>query len=411
MTTATKSRPSPRSSWELLRPRAQCKQQYPLSSPTPASGPGRTPISVGQAMLPPNSTPGSRTSRLPQEVRAASPSYFGAIIDSTNDPADASDVWHTKSNWPPPTSSIHSTAAPSPKVVPLDLNSQFEIFRQRSESSPFTLSHGSLPQFDVSLSSPEPKSSPGGNITSPPFFAEPHPHAHQQQRQLPALSPMEIDSAYQSQREGSQPLDSPSFFDLPRRQSPANLLAEEHGYKDQSKLLILSDRFPRRSLPNNQLSAPSTANTSTLANSSQRSCTLPTSLEETAMLITAQHLTELLTSKERDLLLLDLRVTPQFTKSRIVGAINLCLPTTLMKRPSFNVQKLEASFQKEEEKQKFRKWKASKYIIVYDTNSSSLNDATTPINTLRKFTNEGWKGEACVLKGLNTITLTEIGTN
>ncbi|KAH0551007.1 hypothetical protein GP486_007633 [Trichoglossum hirsutum] len=397
MTTTAKSRPSPRSSWELLRPRAQCKQQYPLSSPVPASGPGRTPMSVGQAMPPPTSTPASRAPRLPQEVRSASPSYFGAIVDPTNDPVDASDVWHTKGNWSPPTSSIHSTAAPSPKVVPLDPNSQFEIFRQRSESNPFTLSHGGLPQLDANPSSPKPKSSFGGRATSPPAFAEPHLHAHQQQRQLSAVSPMEIDSAYQSQREGSQPSESPSFFDLPRRQSPANLLAEEHCYKDQIKPLLLSDRFLRRSLPHNQLSAPSTAKTT--VNSSQRSYTLPASLEETGVLITVQRLAELLARERDDLLLLDLRVSPQFTKSRIAGAINLCLPTTLMKRPSFNVQKLEASFQKEEEKQKFRKWKTSKYIVVYDVNSLSMNDAATPIHTLRKFTNEGWSGEAYILKG------------
>jgi protein-tyrosine phosphatase len=220
---------------------------------------------------------------------------------------------------------------------------------------------------------------------------------------------MDIDSAYQSQREGSQPLDSPSFFDLPRRQSHENLLVDEHSYMNQNKLLLLDDKFPRRSLPSSQLSAPSTANI--LANSSQRASTMPLSLEETAMLTTAQRLTKLLATEADDLLLLDLRVTPQFVKSRIVGAINLCLPTTLMKRPSFNVQKLEASFPHEEEKQRFRKWKASKYIVVYDANSLNLNDAATPINTLKKFANEGWRGEGYILKGLTTMTLIETGVS
>jgi tyrosine-protein phosphatase 2/3 len=218
---------------------------------------------------------------------------------------------------------------------------------------------------------------------------------------------MEIDLAYQSQREGSHPLDSPSFFDLPRRQSPAGLPAGEHSsIIDRAKLLHLNDRFPRRSLPITQPSASSQV--SSLANSSQRASTLPTSLEETPMLIAPQFLTELLTTDLNDLLLLDLRVNPQFAKSRITGAINLCLPTTLMKRPSFNVQKLEASFQKEEEKQRFRKWRTSKYIVVYDTGSLSLSDAAAPTNTLRKFTNEGWTGGAYILKGLVPITLTRM---
>ncbi|KAH0543673.1 hypothetical protein FGG08_001988 [Glutinoglossum americanum] len=406
MATAAKSRLSPRSSWELSRPHTQFKQQYPVSSSTPVSGPSRTPILVGQTMLPPTSPPSSRASRLPQEVRAPSPSYFGAIVDPTNDPVDTSDIWQARGNWSPPTSSIRSTAAPSPKVVPPDLNSQFEMFRQRSESGSFTLSHGSLPQFVMNSGTPE---LPGEKMTPSSPFAEPHIHAHQQQPQISTISPMEIDSAYQSQREGSQPLDSPSFFDMPRRLSPAGLPADERSYVDQGKYSLLSDRLPRRSLPSSQLSAPSTSNI--LANPSQRASTLPLLLEETAVLITAQRLTELLAAKADDLLLLDLRVTPQFVKSRIVGALNLCLPTTLMKRPSFNVQKLEASFQKEEEKQRFRKWRASKYIVVYDANSSSLNDAATPINTLRKFVNEGWKGEAYILKGLDTVVLIETGVN
>ena len=84
---------------------------------------------------------------------------------------------------------------------------------------------------------------------------------------------------------------------------------------------------------------------------------------------------------------------------------------TLMKRPSFNVQKLEASFQKEEDKQRFRKWKTSKYIVIYDAKSLSLNDAAIPIYTLRKFVNEGWREEAYILKGLTSVALIEADVN
>ncbi|KAI9770021.1 MAG: hypothetical protein M1840_003733 [Geoglossum simile] len=353
-------------------------------------------------MLPPASAPGSRASHLPQDVRPSSPSYFGAIIDPTNDPADTGDVWHTKNNWSPPTSSIRSTAAPSPKVVPMDLCSQFEMFCQRSESSTFSLDRGSLPRFSTSSSSPAPNSSVGGGLTPSSPFTDPYTHTDQQH--IPAISPMEIDSACQSQREGLYPLDSPSFFNIPRRESPAGFPASEHSsIIDRAKLLHLNDRFPRHSLPITQSNSPSPV--SSLANSSKRASTLPPSLEETAVLITPQFLAEILTTDLNDLLLLDLRVNPQFAKSRITGAINLCLPTTLMKRPSFNVQKLEASFQKEEEKQRFRRWRTSKYIVVYDASSLSLNDAAAPINTLRKFTNEGWTGGAYILKGLALITL------
>jgi hypothetical protein len=159
MATAAKSRPPP------PRPRAQCKQQCPVSSPALAGSSSRTPMPVGQAMLPPTSAPSSRASHFSQDVRAPSPSYFGAIVDPTNDPADTGDVRHTKNNWSPPTSSIRSTAAPSPKVVPLDLRSQFEMLRQRSESSTFSLDRSSLPRFSTSSGSPEPNSPVDGKPT------------------------------------------------------------------------------------------------------------------------------------------------------------------------------------------------------------------------------------------------------
>lgn len=101
----------------------------------------------------------------------------------------------------------------------------------------------------------------------------------------------------------------------------------------------------------------------------------------------------------QDLLLLDLRVFPQYSKSRISGAINLCIPTTLLKRSSFNVQKLSETFTKENERAKFAQWKDAKFIIVYDASSAQLKDATSSVNTLKKFSNEKWQGTALIIRG------------
>ena len=117
-------------------------------------------------------------------------------------------------------------------------------------------------------------------------------------------------------------------------------------------------------------------------------------------MISAHDLADLLESDSGSkILLLDLRVAPQYVLSRINGAMNLCIPTTLLKRPSFNVQRLADTFTKPAEKEKFLQWRSASYIVVYDAHSSYLKDATSSVNTLKKFALEGWHGSSCVLRG------------
>ena len=101
----------------------------------------------------------------------------------------------------------------------------------------------------------------------------------------------------------------------------------------------------------------------------------------------------------QDILLLDLRVNPQYSKSRIHEALNLCIPTTLLKRASFNVRRLADTFSKDNEKAKFAEWKGSKFIVVYDANSVQLKDAASTVNTLKKFTSEGYQGSTFIVRG------------
>ena len=99
------------------------------------------------------------------------------------------------------------------------------------------------------------------------------------------------------------------------------------------------------------------------------------------------------------LLLLDLRVFPEYSKSRIRGAISLCIPTTLLKRPSFEVLKLSQTLKEEHDKANFALWREAQFIVVYDTGSAQLEDAKSAMYTLKKFTNEGWNGTTYIVKG------------
>jgi len=138
--------------------------------------------------------------------------------------------------------------------------------------------------------------------------------------------------------------------------------------------------------------------------STHRAETLPADIDgdyktDGPVMATPQHIVNILESAVEEVLLLDLRVSTHYAKARIAGALTLCIPTTLLKRASFNVQKLVETFKEDDNREKFERWRSCKYIIVYDANSSQMKDATPCINTLKKFSNEGWTGGSYIIKG------------
>jgi protein-tyrosine phosphatase len=116
-------------------------------------------------------------------------------------------------------------------------------------------------------------------------------------------------------------------------------------------------------------------------------------------MISTRQCTELLQSFSDVTLLLDVRPYFHFSKARIRGSLNLCIPTTLLKRPSFNLQKLEDTFFGDSERKRFTRWRLSNRIVVYDANTAHLQDAMSLVNVLQKFTGEGWTGKPLILRG------------
>lgn len=130
-----------------------------------------------------------------------------------------------------------------------------------------------------------------------------------------------------------------------------------------------------------------------------RSDTLPpTSDDKPPSMVSPKFVADLIRAEE-ELMILDLRVYQHFVNSRIRGALNLCIPTTLLKRPSFTTAKLLDTFSTEADKQKFERWPCCKFIVVYDGSSAVSKEAIIPFNVLKKFVAEGWKGTGLVLKG------------
>lgn len=207
------------------------------------------------------------------------------------------------------------------------------------------------------------------------------------------------DSAYvsSSQRASASSMNPPSFFDLPRQMSPASFQSSLPSAQGNS-LLHLDERHPRLSLPQNK--AEPISPRPQQRGQHQRADTLPLNLEDGPAMITPMQLKEMMDrSPSIEVLLLDCRTFSIFSQSRIGNALNLCIPTTLLKRPSFNLQKLQDTFTNGGDKERFSKWRQARWIIAYDNRSSDKKDAVLATNTLKKFSNEGWNGARCILKG------------
>ncbi|KAG9238304.1 phosphatase-like protein [Amylocarpus encephaloides] len=381
MVAKTATRPTPRSSHSHSHSHSHKSTSRATSSPL--SPP------VGQA-LPPSSAAVLRSPAAQVEARTPSPNYFGLIVDPSSDPRGS--AAGPKDNWSP-SSSIASFGQGLPKHIPFDVNLEFEAFRRQSEGTKgFSLGHGNnLSHFASTPGSymrPKPERRPTRTETLDP----PSPKSRSTRRDG---TPDRMDLV--GGRGGEERmLPTLSFLDLPRQQSPDPM----NPPIQRDVLSHVDDRHPRLSLPQNKANPPS-PHTRLQQNVSQhRADTLPPTLEDGPAMLSASSLRDMLDRlPSSQFLLLDLRVSPQFAESRVRGALSLCIPTTLLKRPSFNLQKLRDTFSTEAEKNLFMKWKTAKYIIVYDAYSTEKKDAVSSLNTLKKFSTEGWKGTSYILRG------------
>ncbi|KAK8086583.1 protein-tyrosine phosphatase [Apiospora phragmitis] len=125
-----------------------------------------------------------------------------------------------------------------------------------------------------------------------------------------------------------------------------------------------------------------------------RSETLPTALagSDPSLIMPSQLKDIVENTPGGDYLLLDVRVSTNYAQSRIEGALNLCIPTTLLKRATFNLEKLQKTLQTEEDQEKFAQWREVKNLIIYDAASFEKRDALSAMNMFKKFAAESFSG-------------------
>jgi len=97
-------------------------------------------------------------------------------------------------------------------------------------------------------------------------------------------------------------------------------------------------------------------------------------------------------------LILDIRSNAAHCQSRLPGALALSVPSTLLKRPAFTIQKLSTMIRASSRK-RFSAWESATKILVYDADTSVLQEGTNVLGLLRKFLNEGFSGEIAWLRG------------
>lgn len=366
----------------------------PSKTTTPIASP-RTPYSVGQ-----NYAPKLSPARQ-HEPRAPSPNYFGLIVESPADPRESSGLG--RNNWSPPSSSIKSFGAAIPAHIPLDANPEFEAFKRQVDInkgrsfSPSTLGNGHL-----SLSNPPVRPRPSrwnthaSDAGSGLSLGRSPSHVKEKSTSKPEGDQDSLhDSAYvssDSKRNSESSLLPLQLGSLPRFDSPQQM----EGLSQRTTLTRSEDRDPRLSLMEHRTDPPAPA--PGLIN---RASTLPAQNDNTQPeMITGDKLKDMI--KQMDpahLLLLDIRSAQNYAHSRIKGALNLCVPTTLLKRATFNIQKLQQTFSSGPNSEKFSKWRETRAIVVYDSHASNMKDAATAQNMLKKFTSENYTGETCILRG------------
>lgn len=315
-----------------------------------------------------------------------SPNYFGLAVNG--DHFSSSAAQHIRGNWSPPTSNVRSTAAASPQMIPVEQNPEFEQFRKASENAKgFALGNFDFGHFSAAV----PTKGPLTGHYKPPVSPQSAENSTVEKEKYHGSSDSSPRSPKPRSPKRMLSTESSMFPDRPRRNSPASF----EGFGRTDAIAEFEEiRPPRPSLPP----------TNTTHHQSIRAETLPANIHDESntdgpTMATPQHVLNILESAVEEVLLLDLRVSTQYAKSRIAGALSLCIPTTLLKRASFNVQKLAETFKDDAQKQRFEKWRNSKHIIVYDSNSAQLKDAATCINTLKKFTSEGWNGSTFIIRG------------
>ena len=99
------------------------------------------------------------------------------------------------------------------------------------------------------------------------------------------------------------------------------------------------------------------------------------------------------------LLVLDVRSFVQFSHCRISGAINVSIPNTILRRPTFTLDKVYEAIVLDTAREKLKEWASMECIVFYDQQSQLLQENSASAYLAGKLIRAGFKGQLNYLKG------------
>ncbi|KAF9457471.1 hypothetical protein BDZ94DRAFT_1301884 [Collybia nuda] len=98
-------------------------------------------------------------------------------------------------------------------------------------------------------------------------------------------------------------------------------------------------------------------------------------------------------------LIIDIRPHAAHSSARIPHALSLSVPSTLLKRPLFSLQRISTMLPSQSASARFSAWPAAARILVYDADAAAIPDSSNIHGLLRKFKLDGFSGELAWLQG------------
>lgn len=206
------------------------------------------------------------------------------------------------------------------------------------------------------------------------FFSTNAPASNPKPRHTPE-STDSFAKAIQS-RFGSSPLALPPPVHLPST-SGSKKKPNKHGFS-------LSMPAPTLSLP-----------TPVPLASTSASPTIPTHSPPSSQPLCSAHPPSDLDQfvNDPECLILDIRPHAAFTSARLTNALSLSVPSTLLKRPLYSLDKLALMLSSKSGRTRFSAWAQASSILVYDADSFQIPEGSNLYGLLKKFRNEGYPSE------------------
>ncbi|GAA6043307.1 hypothetical protein JCM8097_001177 [Rhodosporidiobolus ruineniae] len=103
-------------------------------------------------------------------------------------------------------------------------------------------------------------------------------------------------------------------------------------------------------------------------------------------------------SEPSSLLVLDIRTHTAFLTERLATSLNICVPSTLLRRPGFGIDRVQEGLPPAEQAV-FERWASCSAIVVLDAESTSLAEGGGVASLLAKFEKAGFEGKLGWVKG------------